>query len=279
LNTEFTPSILTYRCIPICERFGIVECVSNAISAVKFDCSSLPSLDDSKKEIFLKSLAGSSLSSFVLGIRDRHQDNMLVKDGHIFFNIDFGHLWNQGPFFDAPRIAVPMRIKANLSQEEWAWFENICEKGFAVLLKYRSMIKEICMLLFSPITQPNPSVIEEFISSNNSLMFNLSEANAKLAFKRVLTRSLANHNPRRKFKNLLHGLGRSEPAIKKEDPADLRTRTLGSPNNSIGEPREKITLTRTKTTVITDTPHVSLPSSLVRTKTSAASARNVDNKL
>jgi hypothetical protein len=39
---------------------------------------------------------------------------MLVKDDHIFFNIDFGHVWNQGLLINAPKISIPMWIKAHL---------------------------------------------------------------------------------------------------------------------------------------------------------------------
>lgn len=40
---------------------------------------------------------------------------MLVKNEHIFFHIDFGHLWNQSPLLDGPRMAIPMRLKNNLT--------------------------------------------------------------------------------------------------------------------------------------------------------------------
>lgn len=78
--------------------------------------SVIKDLSPLQRDKFLSSVAGSLLAGFVLGIRDRHQDNMLVKDNHVFFHIDFGHLWNQGPLVDAPRMAVPTRLKANLDQ-------------------------------------------------------------------------------------------------------------------------------------------------------------------
>jgi len=249
--------------MPIHDKFGIVECVSNVISANKFDCSSLKNLNEEEKAVFLRSLAGSSLASFVLGIRDRHQDNMLVKDGHIFFHIDFGHLWNQGPLIDAPRIAVPMRIKANLSQSEWDTFQNMCEVGFAILLKHRFLIRDICMLLFAPITQPNPSIIDDFISGNNSLMVHLPENAALQAFTKVLTRSLANHHVRRKMKNFVHGLG------KKEEPQDNRSRTLSHYPASLTQttgPSEKSNVFRTKTV----TAPQDSPPALFRTKTNSS---------
>jgi len=175
-------------------------------------------MNDNNKIIFLCSLAGSCLASYVLGIRDRHQDNMLVKDGNIFFHIDFGHLWNQGPLIDAPRISIPMRIKANLSQDEWSTFEQLCLDGFDVLLTHRNLIKNTCVTLFQPITKPNPSIIEQFVGGSNSLMLEISVPEAKLRFEKLLIKSLANHHVRRKLKKWAHGLGRSsgpEPTKKK----------------------------------------------------------------
>ena len=35
------------------------------------------------------------LFRYVLGVRDRHKDNMMVKDGSTFLHIDFGFLFNK----------------------------------------------------------------------------------------------------------------------------------------------------------------------------------------
>jgi len=243
--------------------------------------------------VFLRSLAGSCLASFVLGIRDRHQDNMLVKDDHIFFHIDFGHLWNKGPVIDAPRIAVPMRIKADLEADDWKTFARICEEGYEVLLTHRQRIKDWCMLLFAPM-HPNPAIIEQFLCGKNSLMFALSEQEAKSSFKSFLFKSLENHHPRRKLKNLVHQLGRpsidTTPKNSSQRPSglllettngsggramekdDARLRTIshyplaGSIANSEKQPerdKEKRALTRTKTQSTNTSPVL-----LMRTKTS-----------
>lgn len=42
-----------------------------------------------------------------MGIRDRHQDNMMIKDNKIFFHIDFGFILNDAPGFDAPIFSIP----------------------------------------------------------------------------------------------------------------------------------------------------------------------------
>jgi len=119
--------------------------------------------------MFLRSLAGSSLASYVLGIRDRHEDNMLIKDNHIFFHIDFGHLWNNGPFLDAPRIAIPDPIKTiSLTKEEWGSLKSIFMDGFSVLYKNVDIIVNIATSLFKGIEDSER--IRQFITGENSLM-------------------------------------------------------------------------------------------------------------
>lgn len=51
----------------------------------------------------------------VMGIRDRHQDNMMIKDNKIFFHIDFGFILNDAPGFDAPIFSIPGKLPFRLA--------------------------------------------------------------------------------------------------------------------------------------------------------------------
>eukprot|EP01125_Pyxidicula_operculata_P010198 TRINITY_DN3359_c1_g2_i1.p1 TRINITY_DN3359_c1_g2~~TRINITY_DN3359_c1_g2_i1.p1 ORF type:complete len:1830 (+),score=475.91 TRINITY_DN3359_c1_g2_i1:100-5589(+) len=226
------PLIYTYKCIPLGDKIGCIQCVTNVCSVGANDWYNLRTMSLQNKNVFLCSLAGCFLASYVLGVRDRHHDNMLIKDGHIFFHIDFGHLWNQGPIVDAPRLAIPTRVKANLTLQEWAEFESICESGFEVLHQSGQLIKNISAILFSPITPtntPTPSssssssssnttqnnnlsinnMIEEFIAGSQSLMLNLPVSQAKSRFMKNLSSGSSSLNVKKKFKNWAHNIGKS----------------------------------------------------------------------
>jgi hypothetical protein len=222
------PVIYTYKCIPIYPMFGCIECVTNVKSVQDFDYEKISQLEQDQKNILLSSLAGSCLASYVLGIRDRHQDNMLIKDDHIFFHIDFGHLWNRGPIIDAPRISIPMRFKAKLAAE-WPRLEQLCLEGFKVLFQHGDLIKTLCATLFKSTTE-NSMIIEQFVRGRNSLMLDMSELEANGRFEKILTKSLENHHVRRKIKNWAHELSRSN--------TDSRRRTSPTGADSSSKPNE-----------------------------------------
>jgi len=103
-----------YGVIPTGAETGMVEIVtqSNTVSKIQkeiagsamgafsdraiFDWLQLWNKDDMSLKLaaenFTKSCAGYCVATYVLGIGDRHNDNIMVKkDGHLF-HIDFGHI-------------------------------------------------------------------------------------------------------------------------------------------------------------------------------------------
>lgn len=67
-------------------------------------------LDDPARMTLIYTQAASYVASFVLGIRDRHQDNMLVKDNVFFLHVDFGWMWNKGPPIDSNLMPIDGRL-------------------------------------------------------------------------------------------------------------------------------------------------------------------------
>jgi len=204
-----SPFLYTYKCLPLFDKFGLIECVSNTTPAWFFPWEQIKILKTDQKDYFIRTLAGSCLASFVLGIRDRHEDNMLVKDNHIFFHIDFGHIFNIGPIIDAPRISIPDGVKTTaLKEKEW---DELCQcvlEGFAVLHKHGDTILNIATTLFNGII--DTTVITDFISGDDSLMLNSSLQVAQQRLKQTFLQSYT--SVKKTLKNVAHRLKKSDPS-------------------------------------------------------------------
>lgn len=59
-------------------------------SVESYDWSQIDSFTVDEKKSLILSAAGSFVGAFVLGVRDRHRDNMMISDKAEFFHIDFG---------------------------------------------------------------------------------------------------------------------------------------------------------------------------------------------
>ena len=96
---------------------------------------------------FTRSCAGYCVATYVLGIGDRHNDNIMIsKDGHLF-HIDFGHfLGNIKRKFGikrerAPFVLTPdfVYVMGRRDGQQFRIFADLCVKAFLVLRQHANM--------------------------------------------------------------------------------------------------------------------------------------------
>ncbi|ORX34569.1 kinase-like domain-containing protein [Kockovaella imperatae] len=119
---------------------------------------------------FIKSLAGYSVVTFLLQIKDRHNGNILLdRDGHLI-HIDFGFMLSNSPGgnmgFEAAPFKLPMEyvdIMGGLDSPGYAYFKKLFKEGFEAARKHSDSLIAIvelmqkdskldCFALFGPQT-------------------------------------------------------------------------------------------------------------------------------
>jgi hypothetical protein len=201
-DLEDKPFIHQYRLIPMGPDTGCVEFVHDSESLQTFSFEKVwPKYTDEDKSTLLRSAAGSYVAGWVMGVRDRHQDNMMVQHNNMFFHIDLGHIFNEKPTIDAPRFSIPTDLKECMKTEEWERFKDLCANGFKVLHRYAGMLINLICLMFKGVVD-DMAKVRLFLSSPQSLMVALEEKDATDKIRNMIESGVT--SVKKKGKYLIH---------------------------------------------------------------------------
>jgi phosphatidylinositol-4,5-bisphosphate 3-kinase len=106
---------------------------------------------------FLKSCAAYCVVTYVLGIGDRHNDNIMLKEDGQLFHIDFGHFLGnfksklgikreRAPFIFTPAMAA---VLGGTSGTLFKEFEKLCCTSYNILRKYSNLLITLFSLMLS----------------------------------------------------------------------------------------------------------------------------------
>ena len=127
---------------------------------------------------------------------------MLIKDGKIFVQIDFGFIFNDAPGFDAPIFSIPRAFRQNLSSDEWSFFLKLCGDAFAVLHQNSGLIINTCTTIMSDLPTVSAAQVRKYLV--RSLMIGLSEKAAKHKIRVLITEGST--STQKEMKYLMHEL-------------------------------------------------------------------------
>ncbi|XP_033487502.1 phosphatidylinositol 4,5-bisphosphate 3-kinase catalytic subunit beta isoform [Epinephelus fuscoguttatus] len=174
--------IVPYGCLATGDRSGLIEVVSsadtianiqltssNVAAAAAFNKDALlnwlkerntgDALDRAIEE-FTLSCAGYCVATYVLGIGDRHSDNIMVRSTGQLFHIDFGHiLGNFKSKFGIKRERVPFILTHDFIHviqqgktgytEKFGSFRQYCEEAYLILRKNGNLFITLFALMLT----------------------------------------------------------------------------------------------------------------------------------
>lgn len=101
-------------------------------------------------DTFVRSCAGYCVVTYLLGVGDRHLDNLLLTpDGH-FFHVDFGYILGRDPKPFPPPVKVCKEMVDGMGGAQsthYARFKNYCFTAFTILRKSANLILNLVALM------------------------------------------------------------------------------------------------------------------------------------
>jgi len=218
--------LIPYRCVSTNHNEGLIEVVQNAKTVANiqkqmglaalgtFKQNSLlawlkinnPDKESLAKAIeqFTLSCAGYCVATYVLGVGDRHSDNIMIRSNGQLFHIDFGHiLGNFKEKFNIKRERYPfvltndfVYVITNGQKDKdgklFNNFKNHCENAFMILRKKGSFIISIFAMMLST-GIPELSSVDDLTYLSDTLVLDKTDAEAlkhfRLKFKEALKAS------------------------------------------------------------------------------------------
>jgi len=163
---------------------------------------------------FVCSCAGYCVATFVMGIGDRHNGNIMVtKDGHLF-HIDFGHFLGnfktkfgvnreRAAFVFTPELAYVMGGKKYKKSEKFAKFLELSTQSYLILRANANLFLTMFGLMISA-GMPELMLEEDIFYMRDKLCLDMNEKSADKKLREEIDKSL--QSTYRRIDNMLHNL-------------------------------------------------------------------------
>lgn len=147
-------SIKTYDILPMGPNTGFIEFIeSDTVSNILSKEGNIKNFLQktqykSSTDIFIKSTAAYSIITYLLGIGDRHLENLLITPRGEFFHADFGYILGNDPKIFPPLMKLPPQIVEgfggnkdnNLKYDE---FRGYCFACFTILRRNSGLLIDL----------------------------------------------------------------------------------------------------------------------------------------
>ncbi|KAH3763554.1 phosphatidylinositol-4,5-diphosphate 3-kinase [Pelomyxa schiedti] len=160
-------------------------------------------------EQFMFSCAGYCVATFVLGIGDRHNDNIMVNSDGRLFHIDFGHFLGhfkkkyginreKAPFVFTPQFAC---IIGGEGSEMYNRFATICERAYNVIRHNAELFITLFSLMLAT-GLPELNGVEDIMWLHDHFLLQKTDVEAAEFFRGAITESL--HTKTTQVMDMIH---------------------------------------------------------------------------
>jgi len=191
-----------------------------AVGALRMDPIALFLKDNNESKVqyekavqnFVHSCAGYCVATFVLGIGDRHNGNIMVtKDGHLF-HIDFGHFLGnfkkkfgvnreRAAFVFTPEMAYVMGGRNYKRADEFKKFLDLCSQAYLALRDNANTLENLFVLMVSA-GMPELMVEDDIRYMRDKLHLHMQRQKAEKKLHTEINKSL--DSTYRRIDNMIH---------------------------------------------------------------------------
>jgi phosphatidylinositol 3-kinase len=170
--------ITTYNILPISNDFGLIEIVPDAdtiyainkrhkLSILNYilENNAHVSINDTRDR-FTKSCVAYCIISYLLGIGDRHMENIMVKRTGEIFHIDFGFILGYDPKLMSPEIRLTNEMidaMGGKTSKHYNQFKDLCTRCILCLRRHIDMFKLMLGSLQDVSITPNKKLCKTYI--------------------------------------------------------------------------------------------------------------------
>ena len=154
--------ITDYYVLPVSKQLGLIDIIPDATTIYdivhknKFSIQNFiiennqyATIDEIRQQ-YMKSCVGYCIIGYVLGIGDRHLENIMISKRGTIFHIDFGYVLGNEPKFFSPEIRItPEMIDAMGGQQSRYYldFQKLCQKAYSCIRRHAPILYVILQQL------------------------------------------------------------------------------------------------------------------------------------